>query len=452
MSFKSLPKSLIDSVVSIANSRISEKEALKNKLIGEGLRKFGVKKISQLTEIDYKAMYSWVQTKLAEAECHCNDIDIEESSVMKIPGFPNWTARIESEGDDGGNVSDVMYKGKFVGKVEFDYIADAFWIRVGTHQKAFNSWAEVIAHFKTVNNIRESKKLREDDMPNDEVYHKSGENSEKKFTLGEDSAEEIVKAELDKMGKTLGELSPEEKKNLFNKVDSLVKAKNEESEKADKDYDGDGEVESGSDEYLGSRDKAIKSAMNESSEKTYTVVNKSNPKETYTIKAETDFEMLEKIAKKKLTVDNLKTYIDFFKKNYSYSISESIAFDPDEVATNKAVAVGSAMLADPIHADIIRDAVTTRGSVEYRLLLQYATGGEIFLGAPYEGTHIYPPPSMPGAASIEMLRDMIEGMPFYNKVVEKALERAIDLPSKNPMFVGNDKQVTESKKSRKKVK
>ena len=30
---------------------------------------------------------------------------------------------------------------------------------------------------------------------------------------------------------------------------------------ADKDYDGDGKVESGTDEYMGSRDKAIKKAM-----------------------------------------------------------------------------------------------------------------------------------------------------------------------------------------------
>lgn len=35
----------------------------------------------------------------------------------------------------------------------------------------------------------------------------------------------------------------------------------QESEKAAKDYDGDGEVESGKDEYMGSRDKAIKQAM-----------------------------------------------------------------------------------------------------------------------------------------------------------------------------------------------
>ena len=35
----------------------------------------------------------------------------------------------------------------------------------------------------------------------------------------------------------------------------------EEQKKAKKDYDGDGKIESGSEEYLGSRDKAIKKAM-----------------------------------------------------------------------------------------------------------------------------------------------------------------------------------------------
>ena len=37
--------------------------------------------------------------------------------------------------------------------------------------------------------------------------------------------------------------------------------------KADKDYDGDGEVESGTDEYMGSRDKAIKKAMGKKGKK-----------------------------------------------------------------------------------------------------------------------------------------------------------------------------------------
>ena len=40
----------------------------------------------------------------------------------------------------------------------------------------------------------------------------------------------------------------------------------QESDKADKDYDGDGEVESGKDEYMGSKDKAIKKAMGKDEE------------------------------------------------------------------------------------------------------------------------------------------------------------------------------------------
>lgn len=42
----------------------------------------------------------------------------------------------------------------------------------------------------------------------------------------------------------------------------------QESDKAAKDYDGDGEVESGKDEYMGSRDKAIKKAMGDDDEDT----------------------------------------------------------------------------------------------------------------------------------------------------------------------------------------
>ena len=46
-------------------------------------------------------------------------------------------------------------------------------------------------------------------------------------------------------------------------VEELEEKKEEKkkSKMADKDYDGDGKVESGTDEYMGSRDKAIKKAM-----------------------------------------------------------------------------------------------------------------------------------------------------------------------------------------------
>ena len=54
---------------------------------------------------------------------------------------------------------------------------------------------------------------------------------------------------------------------LFQKMRELDQPV-QESDKASKDYDGDGEVESGKDEYMGSRDKAIKKATGKDDEDT----------------------------------------------------------------------------------------------------------------------------------------------------------------------------------------
>jgi hypothetical protein len=48
--------------------------------------------------------------------------------------------------------------------------------------------------------------------------------------------------------------------NLLHRIDLLEKQLKK-SKKADKDYDGDGEVESGTEEYFGSKDKAIKKSI-----------------------------------------------------------------------------------------------------------------------------------------------------------------------------------------------
>ena len=55
--------------------------------------------------------------------------------------------------------------------------------------------------------------------------------------------------------------------NRFDEMDAIYQ-KVYESKKADKDYDGDGKVESGKDEYFGSKDKAIKKAMGKKKGKT----------------------------------------------------------------------------------------------------------------------------------------------------------------------------------------
>lgn len=208
---------------------------------------------------------------------------------------------------------------------------------------------------------------------------------------------------------------PKKKKDLFNTVDSKIVSKDEKS---------------GLDEVLdltsGSEQDAIQRAIRD-------FIKSDAPQ----FKGRTKEERID------MAIAAVKD-----ARGTSKKMNEAVALDPEDLDTNGAIAVGNAMDADPIAADVIRDVVA-QGKTEYRLLLQYATGGEIFLGAPYEGTHIYPPVSMPGASSIKMLRDMIEDMPFYNRVVEKALKNALDLPSKNPKFVGNDKQVVESKKEQK---
>ena len=57
--------------------------------------------------------------------------------------------------------------------------------------------------------------------------------------------------------------SPEEEEEKMKKDDDLAGSPNKKKngKKADKDYDGDGKVESSKDEYFGSKDKAIKKAM-----------------------------------------------------------------------------------------------------------------------------------------------------------------------------------------------
>ena len=61
----------------------------------------------------------------------------------------------------------------------------------------------------------------------------------------------------------MSDLNKELIEQLLQRIDLLEKAmkKHKKSKKADKDYDGDGEIESGTEEYMGSRDKAIKKAM-----------------------------------------------------------------------------------------------------------------------------------------------------------------------------------------------
>lgn len=207
-------------------------------------------------------------------------------------------------------------------------------------QKAVHAWVQI--------KLQESScgcesNLPEDHMPNDDVLYKNG-----------------------KMKGDLGE-----------------------EEKADKDHDGDGEIESSEDEYLGSRDKAIKKAI--ASEE-----NDSEPEEV--------------------------------SEDDEIELHENIAIAPDEVATNGAVGVRSAEDALPIHADVLRDSNPVDGTAELRLFVQWPTNVM---------PQIIPPPTLPGAPSLDALREICEGLPFYGDVLENALSSAADVPHERPENLGD---------------
>jgi hypothetical protein len=203
--------------------------------------------------------------------------------------------------------------------------------------KAFHAWTQIrLAEADCHCNVDE------DDMPGDAPYHKGGdENSDKKTELGEgEAAQSAVAAELKKLGKSLGELSPEEKKDLFNKVDARVNAKNEASD---------------------------------------------------------------------------------------CDIYEGISLDADEIATNGAVGVTDADEQLPVHADVLKDSTPVEGKTEYRLFVQFNTNT-----LPV----IVPPVTLPGAPTIDALRDIVEGLPFFCDVCERALSAAADLPHESPKHSG----------------
>lgn len=72
---------------------------------------------------------------------------------------------------------------------------------------------------------------------------------------------EQLDAKIELLEKKIEEKKKEKQSSNKKKAPVKVKSTKEKSDKADKDYDGDGEVESKKEEYFGSRDKAIKKNM-----------------------------------------------------------------------------------------------------------------------------------------------------------------------------------------------
>lgn len=86
---------------------------------------------------------------------------------------------------------------------------------------------------KTETKTETSEEATESAQEAPEIIEENIDTSFLKMILEKVTAADALKRELDKMGKALGELSPEEKKTLFNKIDKAVDADDEDGNGVD---------------------------------------------------------------------------------------------------------------------------------------------------------------------------------------------------------------------------
>jgi hypothetical protein len=287
MSILDLSKSLIDAVNYVIDAHNKDSSKLYDKTLSEGLKKFKVSSISELSEEEQKSLHSWIQLQLQEASCCGCD------------------------------------------------------------------------------------KMKE-----------------------ELSADDVVKAELEKMGKSLGELSPEEKKELFNKVEVKVKAKNE-------------SINEVLDLTSGTEEEAIKRAIDD-------FLKSDAPQ----FKGKSKNEIID------MAVAAVKQARGTSRKN----VKEGIETEPEDIATNGAVGVTDPEKQMPVHVDVLKDRHHNKDELQYRLFVQFNVN---------DIPKIVPPPALPGASSIEELRELVSGMSWYGQEVEDALTNALDIPSEDPSISGD---------------
>lgn len=104
------------------------------------------------------------------------------------------------------------------------------------------------------------------------------------------------------------------------------------------------------------------------------------------------------------------------KQDIGFPLNEEV--ESEDIATNGAVGVTDPEEQMPVAVDVIKEVDTEGGDkkeVHYRLFVQFNVN---------DLPKIVPPPSLPGAKSVEELRDLVSGLPYYGEKVEDALASA----------------------------
>lgn len=71
MALKTIPQSLIDSVVDVVTKSEETRSKTMQRIVSEGLKHFGVSSVSELSESDQRAFHAWTQLRLTEESCSC---------------------------------------------------------------------------------------------------------------------------------------------------------------------------------------------------------------------------------------------------------------------------------------------------------------------------------------------------------------------------------------------
>ena len=98
-----------------------------------------------------------------------------------------------------------------------------------------------------------------------EKYIKKVDEMSCKSDMDESSESAVIKTAIERAKKLAGS-DTQKAMYIRGYKDGYMANNSMDEEKADKDYDGDGEIESGTEEYMGSRDKAIKKSMKSEAE------------------------------------------------------------------------------------------------------------------------------------------------------------------------------------------
>lgn len=246
-------------------------------------------------------------------------------------------------------------------------------------------------------------------------------------------ADDIVRKELDKMGKSsLDDLTSQEKKELFNKVDRKIDAKDEKYEEEEGDVEDEEKRRAhGGDPQLG-ENRAVSIAKKikakglkfpgSSEDDVITAIHKE-------LKSE---------GKSRTFISNLMNDPDFIPDVLS-ALKEVYVTENRSASPEPYSAVGHRSTSTIKHADVIHDHSIIGGVKEegYRVMyykpnVTERAGGEL---------SIFPSADMPPASSLEQLATMCLTLPVEEQsICAAAIQDAMNLPHQRPNHKGNEEE------------